>query len=212
MCDEWKGCTLGTQWVRRTLHPLDAARDYNYVGQVSRLLKAVQGLDTDGIYGQRSVQISRHRHVLEGFSITRKTLFDALLSAPLTCIAEKETLSAQVQIPHLLTGMNLYPQTLHPYFRIITTLGIIPDIHYTPLGYAPKVPAGAYLPHVVATDWTGVKKGVDETELHLQLPYNVEYPSFCLVVGVAICFGTPDGWGNIQSVKYCGSGRVVKVV
>jgi hypothetical protein len=212
MCDEWKGCTLATQWVRRTLHPLDDARDYNFVGFVSRRLKAVQQLDTEGIYGQRSVWLSRHPPVLEGFSITRKTPLDTLLSAPLTCTMEKESSSARVEIPRIVTGINFQPVTLHPYFRIVASLGVVPDIHYTSLGYAPKMPSGRHLPHVVATDWTGVKKGMPETILKLQLPYTVEFASYSLVLAVAISFGTLDMLGDIQAVKYTGSGRIVKVV
>lgn len=140
MCDEWKGCTMATQWVRRTLNPLDDTRDYNFVGHVSQRLKLVQKLDTEGIYGQRSVWLSRYPHVLEGFSITRKTPFDTLLGAPLTCTLEKETSSARVEIPRMVTGINFQPATLHPYFQIVASLGVVPDIHYTPLGYAPKMP------------------------------------------------------------------------
>lgn len=211
MCEEWKGCTLGTQWVRRTLHPLDDARDYNFVSQISRLLKPVQKSDTEGVYGERNVWLSRYRHILEGFPITRKTPFDVMLRTPLTCSLSKENLAARVGIPHLITGMNFYPQTLHPYFRISASLGIVPDIHYTPLGYAPQMPAGHYLPRFVATPWAAVKGGGTETMLELQLPYSVEFSSFSLVLAVAISFGTPDVLGQVQAVKYAGSGRIVKI-
>lgn len=156
--------------------------------------------------------ISRYRHVLEGFSISRKTPFDTLLHVPLTYSIEKETRSAWVEIPPIITGMNFHPQTLHPYFRIMASLGVVPDIHYTPLGYGPKMPAGRDLPHVVASEWAGVKKGMAQTVLQLQLPYQIDYPSYSLVLGIAICFGTLDVLGNIQAVKYCGSGRIAKVV
>ena len=211
MCDEWKGCTRSTQWVRRTLHPLDDARDYNFVTQVSKLLKPVQKADAQGVYGQRSVWLSQHRHLLEGFTITLKTPFETLLRTPLACTLAKETGSARVEIPPIITGMNFHPHTPHPYFRIMASLGVVPDIHYTPSGYAPKMPTGRDLPQVAATGWSGVKKGMEATVLELQLPYTVSYPTYSLVLAVAITFCTPDVLGNIQGVKYCGSGHIASI-
>lgn len=175
-------------------------------------MKPIQILDTDGVYSQRSVWLSNHPHLVEGFTLSLQTPLDTLLRTPLRCSIQKDALSAQISIPELVTGINFCPRTPHPYFRVVASLGAVPDVHYTPHGYSPEPPAGSYLPQVVKTGWTGVKQGLPETVLELQLPYTVPYPTYSLVLAVAISFGTLDVPGNIQPVKYCGSGRIVKVV
>lgn len=211
MAGEWNGCVTTFKWLHRLLKPLDATADYNFSGALQGLMKAVQKLDTDGVYSQRSVRLSRHPHLLEGFTLSCQTPFDTLVRTPLLYALEKEALRARVMIPELVTGINFQPRSPHPYFRVIASLGAVPDVHYSPHGYAPDLPAGALLPHVVATEWTGVKKGLAETTLELQLPYTVDHPTFSLVLGVAVSFGTLDVLGNVQGVKYCGSGHIVKV-
>jgi hypothetical protein len=211
MGTEWEGCTLVTKWLRRVLHPLDAVRDHNFAGPLNALVKSVQKLDTEGTYGQRSIQISRYPHGLEGFTISRQTPLDTLLRTPLQPVLQKEALSAQVQIPEISYGFNFYPQTPHPYFRVLASLGIVPDVHYAPSGYAPRMRAGCHLPHVAATGWAGVTRGLPATMLELQLPNTHEYPTFSLVLAVGISFGTPDRLGNVQAVNYTGSGRIIKV-
>ena len=64
---------------------------------------------------------------------------------------------------------------------------------------------------MAATEWTGVKKGLAETMLELQLPYTLDYPTYALVLAVAVSFGTLDVLGNVQAVPHSGSGRIVKV-
>lgn len=212
MAGEWDGCVTAFKWLHRVLRTLDATADYNYSGQLQGLMKPLQKLDTAGAYSQRSVWLSRHPHLLEGFTLSLKTPFDTLVRTPLQCSIQKDALSAQVSIPELLTGVNFHPHTSHPYFRVMASLGLVPDVHYSAYGYTPDITPGSNLPHVVATEWAGVKKGMPETALELQLPFTVSYPTYSLVLAVAVCFGSPDVLGHIQAVKYCGSGRIARVV
>lgn len=212
MAGEWDGCVTTFKWLHRLLKPLDAAADYTYSSSLQGLMKPIQLLDTEGVYSQRSVRLSHHPHLLEGFTLSLKTPMDTLLRTPLLCSIQKDALSAQVSIPEIITGLNFRPRTPHPFFRVVASLGMVPDVHYSPYGYTPEPPAGSCLPHVVATEWTGAKMGMKQTVLELQLPYPAEYPSYALVLAVAISFGTLDVLGNVQAVKYCGSGRIMKVV
>lgn len=211
MAAEWDGCVTTFKWLHRLLKPLDSTADYNYSGPLQGLMKAIQKLDTEGVYSQRSVRLSRYPRLLEGFSLSRQTAFDNLLRTPLVCSVQKEVLNARVVIPEIITTLNFLPRTPHPYFRTVASLGVVPDVQYTPYGYVPDLPVGNHLPHVVSTEWVAVKKGSSETVLELQLPYTVDYTSFSLVLAVGLSFGTPDILGNIKPVKYCGSGRILKV-
>lgn len=212
MATEWDGCVTTFKWIHRTLKPLDATADYSFAGPLQGLMKPVQKADTEGVYSRRSVQLSHYPHILEGFTLSIKTPFDSLMRTPMPCSIEKDALSARVLIPQIIHGLNFRPRSSHPYFRVIASLGVVPDVHYSPFGYTPDVTPGSNLPQVAATEWTGVKKGMPETGLELQLPYTVVFPTFSLVLAVAISFGTLDVVGNVQAVKYAGSGRIAKVV
>jgi hypothetical protein len=211
-CTEFDGCSKGSKWIRRALRPLEAVRDYNWAGTLTGLLKPVQVLDGVSKYGQRSVLLSQHPHLLEGFSLSRQTPFDSVIRTPIGYSVDKDALSTRVLLPPLVYGVNFSARTPHPYFRILASLGVVPDLSYSPFGYTPDEQLGQYVPQVAHTEWLGVKSGLPETALELSLPYPVEFPSFSLVLAVAVSFGTLNALGNVVPVKYSGSGRIAVVV
>lgn len=98
---------------------------------------------------------SRHGHLLEGYGLARRTPFETVLRAPLICRVDKPSASAVVELPAIIPNLNFFPRTPYPYFRVVASLGVVPDLHYAPYGYTPEPPAGRYLPHVAETEWTG---------------------------------------------------------
>lgn len=211
-CTEFDGLSKGSKWIRRALRPLEAVRNYNWAGTLTGLLKPVQKLDGVSARGQRSVLLSQHPHLLEGFPLSRHTTFESVVCTPIGCTVNKDTGSARVELPQLAVGVNFRPHTPYPYFRIIASLGVVPDLFYSPYGYTPDEALGQYVPQVAHTDWLGVKSGMPATALELSLPYPVAFPSYSLVLAVAISFGTLDALRHVVPVTYSGSGRIVVVV
>jgi hypothetical protein len=208
---EFDGCSKGSKWIRRVLQPLDAVRDYNWAGTLTGLLKPVQQLDSENPLGQRSVRLSLHPHLLEGFTLSKKTPLETLLRTPLAGSINKASLSAQVEVPELLPGGNFKPRVPYPYYRVVASLGVVPDLTYTPYGYTPDEALGQYTPQVAQTDWMGIRTALPETVLSLSLPYTVDFPHFALVLAVGISFGAPNVLGQIRPESYSGSGRIVAV-
>jgi hypothetical protein len=208
---EFDGCSKGSKWIRRVLRPLDAVRDYNWAGTLTGLLKPVQKQDSENPLGQRSVRLSEHPHLLEGFTLSKRTPLEILLRTPLAGSIDKAALSAQVTVPTLLPGGNFKPQVSYPYYRVVAVLGVVPDLHYTPYGYTPDEALGQYTPMVAQTDWTGIKTRLPQTVLNLSLPYPVAFPHYSLVLAVGIMFGAPNVLGQIRPEPYSGSGRIVAV-
>ena len=205
------GRSTAAKALRRILHPLEPVRDGNWQGALTGALTAVQHRDTDHPWGQRSVLLSRHGHLLEGFCLARRTPFESLLRTPVTASLDKATCTATVELPDLIPGVNLWVRTPEPYFRIAASLGVVPDLYYSPEGYSPKaiVPpcplAAAY------TDWQGVKSGSPATTLELRLPLVPPGEDFALVLALGVLLGAPAHGGNIQPVNYRGSGRILRV-
>jgi hypothetical protein len=146
MAAEWAGCVTTFKWLHRLLKPLDATADYPFSGALQGLVKPIQKLDTEGAYSRRSVWLSRHPHLLEGFTLTRQPPLDTLVRTPLPCSIQKEALSARVMIPELVTRLNFRPHTPQPFFRVVASLGVVPDVHYSPYGYAPSYPPAPSCP------------------------------------------------------------------
>ena len=211
-CTEWDGCSKASKWIRRVLQPLDAVRDYNHAGTLSGLMKQVQKSDSISVYGERSVLLSEHPHLLKGFTLSRRTHLETLVRVPITCTINKAASSAIVALPQLVAGANFAPATPLPYFRLIASVGVVPDMLFTLYGYTPDIKPGHFTPAVAYTEWLGVKGGAPAREMELSLPYAVPFASYSLVLAVGLSFGTLDALGNIIPVKYSGSGRIIEVV
>ena len=208
---EFDGCSKGSKWIRRVLQPLDAVRDYNWAGTLTGLLKPVQQLDDENPLGKRSVRLSLHPHLLEGFVLSKKTQLETLLRTPLVGQIDKTGLTAQVVVPELWPGRNFKPRVPYPYYRVVASLGVVPDLVYSPYGYTPNEVPGQNRPQVAYSEWMGVKTKLPETVLQLTLPYPIGFTHFALVLAVGISFGAPGVLGQISAVPYCGSGRIVGV-
>jgi hypothetical protein len=208
---EGGGRSQAAKWIRRVLKPLEAVRDHNWQGALSGSLTALQKRDIESAYGERSVLLSQHGYLLEGYPLSRRTPWDTMVRTPLSYTVDREHQSARVEIPALLEGVTFFPRTAHPYFRLVATLGVVPDLHYAAEGYGPAYRVGKHLPQVARTEWLGVKRGAPATALELQLPYSIEFPAYALVLALGVLFGSPDEWGEIREVGYSGSGRLAVV-
>ena len=205
------GRSQAAKWIRQVLQPLEPMRDHNWQGTLTGSLMALQKRDTVSAYGERGVLLSQYGHLLEGFPLNRRTPWETLVRTPFSYTVDKDHQRAWVEMPALLEGVTFFPRTPHPYFRLVATLGVAPDLHYAAASYLPVYRAGKHLPHVARTEWQGVKSGAPATVLELQLPYSMEYPAYALVLAVGVLFGTLDEWGEIKEVGYSGSGRIAAV-
>lgn len=206
------GRSKAARALRRVLHPLTPVRDGNWQGALTGALTAVQRGDHESAWGQRSVRLSQHGHLLEGYGLSRRTPFESLVRSPLTCTLDKGALRAVVAIPDLLPGTNLIVCTPEPYFRVVACLGAVPDLFYTPDGYAPARMEQPYAVRAAYSDWRPVKSGAPACTLELRLPTVPSGDAFALVLAVGVLLGTPNFRGDIHSVPYRGSGRIMRVV
>jgi hypothetical protein len=208
---EGGGRSRAAWWLRRVLQPLGAVRDHNWQGALTGALKPLQERDTESVYGRRNLLFSQHGHLLEGYGLSRRTPWDILVRTPLVCSLDKTVQTAWVELPDLLPGATFFPHSEPPYFRVVASLGVVPDLWHTAHGYTPKDTPGRHLPTVVYTPWLATKSGAAATTLELQLPYTIEFPSYALVLALALSFGSPGESGAIQPINYSGSGRIIAV-
>jgi hypothetical protein len=209
---EFGGRSVGSKCVARAMFPLKALADYNLAGPLNSLITHVQKKDTESGFGERNIYFTRLPKLLEGFSLNKKNPFDSMVRNPVSCKLDKGSLSATIDIPALIPGINFFvPPGKHPMYSIVAVLGIVPDIMFTKYGYKPTASAQSA---DTATDWYPVSKGSPATvlEVNLQGPgFELPLSPFTVMLSIGICFGTVGLNDQVEQVKYAGAAKVLVV-
>lgn len=207
---EFGGRATAGKWIRRLLFQQTPMAGYNITGAVNSLMAPIQKLDTENPGGRRHVIISKSPWLLEGFSLNHENGFDTIIRNPLSWTVSRETLSASIDIPALLPGINFLTLEKYPMYSIIATLGILPDFFWTEDGYMPS--SRAYKEHdaqTARTDWYPVLKGSPATVLEIKLPATPPDQSFSLVLSIGIGFGEMRGGNTAEQVKHAGAAKIL---
>ena len=211
---EMGGCSTAAKWLKYAFWPQKALADYNITGQVNALMRSILYLDTESIRGQRNVLLTKNPRLMEGFSLNRKTTFDSVVRCPLAGTIDRNTLSAQVDIPALIPGINFFGLQSQAVYSIIVVLGIAPDVFYDKGRYHPNPDYRANDCKIAESDWYPVLKGSPATTLGIQLDSTPPDQSFSLVLSVGIRYGALRGnsiqdAGSVEQVKRRGCAKIL---
>lgn len=213
---EWSGVTKFASGVRNAFGGLHRLADYNLSPVLNGMGNKLQKADTTGEKGKRPVRLSPYPQALEGFNFNRNHPFNTILRVSTQCGLEREQLKATVEVPRINTDIDLLNIQRLPYFRVIAVIGTASDMIYNEKlrDYLPVVeglhgaavvtespwfPAGAIIPAQTHTVQMNAKQQAMLTE------------EVCVLVSVAVEFGTVGITGAPVEVKYAGCGKVVKV-
>jgi hypothetical protein len=83
-------------------------------------------MDTESEFGRRHIVLSKNPSVLEGFSLNRKRILESVVGAPISCVINRESLSAEVIIPTLMPVINFEPGIRSSFYSFQAVLGIVP--------------------------------------------------------------------------------------
>src|SRR5688500_2765930 len=210
---EFGGRAQGVRRVRRALHPLTFLGDYNFTGFINRILTYMQLNDPINNRGKRSILFSQYGTLLEGFSLNRYTTLESLIRTPFTYGFSRETLTAKVNIPQLLPGINFVPPKKHPLFQVVAVLGVVPDLFFTEEGYLPsseEYPTNGTRVEA-STPWMPAMNEFPGTTLEAKLPSAPPDHACAFVLSIGIRFGVPDGQGVTQT-EHAGCARIFSVI
>ena len=212
---EFGGRAKAGKWIMEALTYQKPLADHNIAGPLNALMVPVQHMDQGGDWGQRDVRLSVYPHILNGFSLNRNNTFDSTVRFPVEYTLSRETASATVQIPELMPDISFFAPEKYPWFSIIVTLGIVPDIIYTGGLHKYEVIHVDYhkMPTLQAvTGWQPVAQGAPATTLEVR--YNVFPPDehFTLVLAIGVKYGTQYNAHEIRQAKYAGCAKVLAVV
>jgi hypothetical protein len=208
---EFGGRGKATGLLNKALLSLGALKDLYCIGNLNTRLVPLQELDTVSAWGQRHVLLSKRPQLLEGFELARSRPFDAVVQNPVSYTLSKDLGTAHVEVPALLPGINLTPRGSSPFFRVLASLGVVPDMLFDKMlnNYLPAERFSGVLAQETQTGWMVVKSGAPAITLELTLPYKPKSTAYSLVLTVGIEFGTVGRSGAVERVKRTGSAKIL---
>lgn len=213
---EWKGCTMLTRMLRTCFNTMSRVEDYPVSGALNAICKQIQKMDTESEHGKRALLLSENKELLSGFSFSKKQVFESIIRVPVEASIDRTTATAIIEIPAINTALNLYNFRKIPYFRIIANLCTNCDIRYIEdrKGYDLSNSYEYLQAEPYESEWmqtAGIHASrrivLQLDELPQPLPGDV---TLLLCIGVE--FGNNSINNSIETVKYAGSGKIVKVV
>ena len=205
---EFGGCSKAGKAVRNAIWMLKHLANYNFSGDLNALAKTILKKDTEAELGERAIRFSKHHSMLEGFTLNRQLLFNSVVRHPVSCTLSRDEGKASLVLPALVPGINFYTPPGQHLYRFIFTLGVIPDMLFTPDGYKPQVPQ--YHATYLITEWHTVTELTALQSFHLVLEnFTALDASNSLVLAAGIEFGFPLTNDIVQSVKYAGTATIL---
>ena len=213
---EFSGCTKFASLTRYAFGGLHRLADYNLNAVLSGMAKNLMKLDTDAPLGQRRLQLSQHKQVLEGFNFNRKYPFNTVLRVGVTAVMDREKLLATVNIPRINTDIDLINIQRLPYFRMIAVIGTVSDMQYDEAekSYVPEVSDLHGTSQVVNGEWYPTQTIVPEHTMIVQMSEARQAlltDEVSVLLSMAVEFGTVGFNGETVEVKYAGCGKVMTV-
>jgi hypothetical protein len=209
---EFSGRAAASRWIMNMLWPQKALADYNIAGPLNALVKPIQELDTQSAFGQRHVRLSENKDLLQGFSLNRKNPFDSVVRAAVTCVLNRHTGTAEVELPELLPGINFFPHPNMAFFSFQIVLGVVPDLFYE---------HGKYLPisseyqnsnfAIATTPWQTTRDHQKNITFHVSVPKLPMDDAHSFILTIGIRYGTMRTDGTIEQRKHSGCAKVLAV-
>ena len=166
--------------------------------------------DKESPWGNRNVLISKKPYLLEGLTLNKRNLFDAVIPSPIHVEMDKEAGKALVKTPELMPSVNFFPPGNFSVCRISAVLSFLPDFYYAIPRYKPLHTGPQWSPSKKSSDWFRARGGCPSTELSLSLSGSLPENGFSLLVAVALEVGTPSP-GAATPLRHNGCGKILVV-
>lgn len=210
---EWEGCSKGAAHIKLTLSGITHLADHNLSSHFTGVGMKARLADLLSDRGKRNILFSRTRHMLEGYELNRKVLFNSVIRVAPAFTLYRTDGSANIIIPEMTPGIHLKMPWNYPVFRFIITLGVVPDMMFSEQGYKPSNGLRQSQHVMVRTDWFSSRTEYEGQTLSLQ-PDNLDgFSDYCsLILTIGLEAGTTGHLNVYEPVNYMGCGKIISVV
>jgi len=210
---EFGGASKAASFIRRAIFPVQHLNDYRYGNVITSLCKHIQRLDKVSVLGERSIAVSQHRYLLEGFHLNKQHTLDHVIRHPLTYAIQRTTGSATIHIPQLQPRVNLHIPWQQTHYRFIISLGVVRDCTYT-AGHEYNSPDA--LP-ILATErihspWYSTEQVLAPQSFTLQLsnPELLE-DNMSMILAMGLEMDMPVIYPYVQKKNHTGCAKIITV-
>lgn len=215
---EWGGCVQFARGVRGAVGELYRLADFNLSPVWTGLGKRLMKLDTTSTIGERNLQLTAYKQALDDFNFNRNYPLASILRVMPTVEVDRKTLTATVVFPRINTESHLVNFQRLPYFRLITSLGTVSDMHYKPVLQTNYDAVNSDLHGYSVSkmsEWHSTNNIIVEQTFELE--FDQQFKSLVtdditLLVCIGMEFGNVAFGGSIVEVKRAGCAKVLKVV
>lgn len=210
--DDFAGRACMSKYLIGALTHQRPMADYNISGPLIALMKPVQELDSVSDFGVRNVRLTAYPHIIKGFSLNKNHTLDSVIRFPVTGTIDRETLSAKVQFPELVPGINFAPPVKQPYYAFRISLAVVPDVIYNLGRYTATHPD--YLTNgvwSVDSSWFSLQEGSQALDMEVNIVVPPPDTNFTLMLAAGIMYGELKALDRIGQVKHAGSAKVLEV-
>jgi hypothetical protein len=206
--DEFGDAAKGGCEIRRAIFQIRHLADYNFTPTLNSLCRSIQKLGTEKLTRSRIMQFSEYRHLLDGFNLNRRHVFNHLVKPPIYCTIDRTTTTATVHIPELLPGINLSLPWQYPMYRLVLSLGVINNGWGADSDRIANAPL--LLNQPATTGWRLAAQNYKEETIIVEpdIPKKLRDDQ-TLLVSIGIEMGTLISDAVIERVKYAGSGKIL---
>lgn len=208
---EFAGCGKMAGVLTSACYGIKHLADYCFTGDFVKICKIIQRRDDTHVRGVRSILISQHRDVFEGFNFNRRITFDSVVKKSPTCMISRDDFKATLSFPEIIPKLHLANPWTFTLYRFIIVLGVVPDKIMGPYGY---VPAHSFdgSTEVVFSDWYSTTQTISKKVLEIQtIGDHMLDDSLSFFVSVGIEMGTGITNNLIQQVKYMGCSKLLAI-
>jgi len=136
---EFGGCATAAKALRMALiNVIRSKCDARSTGRLTSLFKQIN-LKSDGVRGQRSITLSGHKELLEGFNFNRRTNLSQVFTAPYSVTHNDDRNSCSLVTGSFIPGNCISAPTGASHFRMFAAMGVVSD-------YVFDVNTGSYVP------------------------------------------------------------------
>lgn len=206
---EYGGCGKIVGSIRRSMLPMVALADHNFVSNLNALAKIIQLQDTEGNRGERTIALSARKEYLRGFSLNKNTAFESIVRHPLEYQIDRGAGKAVVLLPELMQGVNLMTSRQYPVFRFLVNLGCVVDRTFGTHGYRTEEDMESCCFY---TGWHHTQALFEAREVLVELKDpSVIGDTTTLILSVGIQMGVPVSDLVVNPAKHGGCAKIIGV-
>jgi len=210
---EWKGVMMSRKALRLAIMPVNHLRDYNYASILNRITGNIMKAGSNDDSGTRPVLFSQFNYLLEGFDLNENNLLHSVVSSQIRATINRESLSATIELPEIIPGINLRNYQKLPFYRFVFNMGTISDFAWDEAvqDYRP-IDKDNLIRNKITTEWlqSNQKRPAETLELP-SLNFEPIGDHTSIIIAGGIEFGMPTAVGSIEFVPRSGSGKILVV-